>query len=297
MTVVSGCTTRLLQRTRRKWQPAPEVVRARNRMIKRLVWLDTEGQLQRLGRSLLGEWGEGLQKQWAGLQRRSPLVQWHGRRELFESAPDHTPFLPCQQHLSLSLLLCARSNPAGQVIHNWGLRPPPTEGIGTGIQQLLGSGGLPYLGPQPLEPLPRLYLRHSTGREILRSVQPAAHSAGWLRQPAAQSSVGLLPRLKVRATLATRMLCLCHAYAHAYAYAHAHAHAHAQVRASLSTKDKCTELSVVHGRGGAATATILAPPSLRLGIPTVVVPLPWICSKLVDKCAEVRCLFTRQALH
>ena len=42
--VAHGLTTRLVRKS--AYTPPPDVVRARSRMIKRLVWLDTEGQLQ-----------------------------------------------------------------------------------------------------------------------------------------------------------------------------------------------------------------------------------------------------------
>ena len=59
------------------WSPSKRQVTARHNMIRRLVWLDTEGTIQRIARTQPWRSGELLQENLRHLGRRSPLLQWH----------------------------------------------------------------------------------------------------------------------------------------------------------------------------------------------------------------------------
>ena len=87
--VVLGPTTRLEagSRTRRRWAPDREEVAKRHRMIRRLVWLDTEGLLQRFARTDPWNVGESLQDHIRSLQRRSPILQWHVQTNVVSKLP------------------------------------------------------------------------------------------------------------------------------------------------------------------------------------------------------------------
>jgi len=83
----------------RYWAPSREQVARRHRIIRKLVWMDAEGQLQRFVRSLEGRWERGAERlaaePWTAaevlteavqqvqgqlarsLKPRDPLIQWH----------------------------------------------------------------------------------------------------------------------------------------------------------------------------------------------------------------------------
>ena len=96
--ITVGRTTRLGREAgRREWAPTRKEVMARHRMIRRLVWLDTEGQFQRFARSVPWTAGDTLQDQIRGLQRRSPLLQWHVNHNVLPPIPMNTPQLSRSQ--------------------------------------------------------------------------------------------------------------------------------------------------------------------------------------------------------
>ena len=85
-TVASAEDTKRRQRHERRgqhmqdqasWAPSKLQVSQRHHMIRRLVWLDTEGQLQRFARTQPWRSGSSLQEHLRSLNRRSPLLQWH----------------------------------------------------------------------------------------------------------------------------------------------------------------------------------------------------------------------------
>lgn len=68
------------------WVPSEQQLEVRKELIRRLVWLDTEGQLQIFARSLQRSWesgdaansfGEGIAEHVQQMQKRSPLLAWH----------------------------------------------------------------------------------------------------------------------------------------------------------------------------------------------------------------------------
>eukprot|EP00966_Prymnesium_polylepis_P205741 4767353-Prymnesium_polylepis.1 len=59
--------------------PTSRQVRQRHYLIRRLVWLDTEGLLQQFARAQPWESGDALQDQLRSLEQRSPLVRWGER--------------------------------------------------------------------------------------------------------------------------------------------------------------------------------------------------------------------------
>lgn len=78
------------RRRRRTWAPNQRLVKARHAMIRRLVWLDTEGQLQRFVRAQPWKVGDSLQEQILdlGIARRAPLLTWHVNHNIVPTAGD-----------------------------------------------------------------------------------------------------------------------------------------------------------------------------------------------------------------
>ena len=62
--------------------PTVEQVKARHYLIRKLVWLDTEGLLQRFARQQPWESGDALQDHLRGLEHRSPIIQWTFRHQV-----------------------------------------------------------------------------------------------------------------------------------------------------------------------------------------------------------------------
>ena len=61
--------------------PSVEQVKARHYLIRKLVWLDTEGLLQRFARQQPWESGAALQDHLRALEHRSPIIQWTFRHQ------------------------------------------------------------------------------------------------------------------------------------------------------------------------------------------------------------------------
>ena len=74
----------------RSWSPSRDQVSHRHELIRKLVWLDTEGQMARFAKATPWDVGEKLNQYIAEFERRSPLLNWHVNHNLIPTVSPRT---------------------------------------------------------------------------------------------------------------------------------------------------------------------------------------------------------------